>query len=128
MSKNRTTMAYRDMFIQNLKTIITLKSSGISDADIAERVGIPLREFLIIKDSDDYIKEKYSVAGDTFNNELEANFKAVMLAKLNKGDTTDAKWLMERTNSKFTEKKTIDMTMSIDDIIKMKAENKNDES
>lgn len=110
---------------QKLNIIIKLKSSGATDRDICRAIGLTMPFYLKSLENDEYIREKIESAEMTYTTELETRFKNEMEKKLMAGDTTDAKWYLERTKDKFKkndkleiEFKTIDQIIREKDMIK----------
>lgn len=105
--------------IQNLKLIILMKSSGATDRDVARQLDMQLNMYVNAVEGDEYLREKIGNAEMSYAVELEAKFKEVAYKKLEEGDTTDAKWYMERTIDKYKKTDKVDITIrSIDDIIR----------
>lgn len=117
------------MMMQNLKLIKILKSSGKTDREIAEALGIKITEFMKVLSEDDYIKEVYEKAQDKVVSEVEAKFVETMLAKLEAQDTADAKWYLEKTSGKYAKKEQITVTTkTIDDIVREKGNESSENS
>lgn len=109
----------KEKIIQNIKIIKIMKASGYKDSDIAKYLDMKTYEFLKIIGEDDYLTEVYGRASELLGAEIESKFLDNVVEKLDKGDTTDAKWTLERTNPKYTKKEQVDVNMrSIDDIIR----------
>jgi hypothetical protein len=109
----------KDVLIQNLRLMTIMKSVGRTDREICEAIGIEVKDFLEILDNDDYLREKYERAQDKVVTEVEEKFLLSVLLKLEDGETTDAKWLLERTSGKYQKNEKLEVTVrSIDDIIR----------
>lgn len=109
------------LMMQNLKLIKILKSSGKTDREIAEALGLKITEFTRVLSEDDYIKEVYDKAQEKVLSDIEAKFVQTMLAKLEANDTADAKWYLEKTSNKFAKKEQLTVTTkTIDDIVREK--------
>lgn len=105
--------------IQNLKTITIMRSSQYSDAKIAKFLGMTVKTFLQIIESDDYLRETYKNAADEVTSEIEAKFLEEVFKQLEVGLTKDAKWYLERTTDKYNKTEVHDVTVkSIDDVIR----------
>lgn len=116
-------MLARDTVIQNLKIIKTMKAVGRTDREIVEYLGIKMREFLDVLESDEYIREIYANAGDEYLKDLEEGFLLGVMQKIDEGKLDDAKWTLERLNPKYnkTEKVAVDIK-SIDELIRERAD------
>lgn len=109
----------KDRIIHNLKIIKIMKSVGYKDKEIADYVGLSVKEFVDIVFGDEYLREVYEHASEKLASDIERKFLENVTQQLEDGDNTDAKWLMERTNKKYTKKDAIDITLrSIDDVIR----------
>ena len=109
-----------DRILQNLKVIKAMKAAGYTDREIARYCGMNVTTFLKMINEDDYLKEVYENAQDKLTAEIEAKFLEKVMEKLEEGDTTDAKWVLERTTDKYNKKDKVDLSVkTIDDIIKM---------
>lgn len=109
----------QELVINKLKLIIALKSSGATDRDICRAIDITMPLYLRVLENDEYIREKIENAEMSYAMELETKFKAVTMKKLDEGDTTDAKWILERTVDKYKKTEKVDITVrTIDDIIR----------
>mgnify|MGYP000935008110 CR=1 FL=1 len=107
--------------IQNLRMITIMKSCNYTDKDIATYLGMNIKTFLEIIGSDAYLTELYEKSQERLASEIERQFLDKMLEKLDGGDTTDAKWVLERSNKRYQKKDIVDVTIkSIDDIIREK--------
>ena len=110
---------YMDRILQNLKVIKAMKASGYTDREIARYCGMNVTTFLKIISEDEYLKEVYENAQDKLTADIEAKFLEKVMEKLEGGDTTDAKWVLERTTDKYNKKDKVDLSVkTIDDIIK----------
>lgn len=109
------------LMMQNLKLIKILKSSGKTDREIAEALGLKITEFTRVLSEDNYIKEVYEKAQEKVLSDIESKFVQTMLAKLEANDTADAKWYLEKTSNKFAKKEQLTVTTkTIDDIVREK--------
>lgn len=108
-----------DLMLQNLKIIKIMKSCGHTDSEIASTIGVSLVDFLYELETDSYIKEVYEKAQEKLATDIETAFLDSVMKQLEKGKTEDAKWILERTNKKYTKKEQVDLNIkSIDDIIR----------
>ena len=108
-----------DLMLQNLKIIKIMKSCGHTDSEIANTIGVSLADFLYELETDSYIKEVYEKAQDKLATDIETAFLDNVMKQLEKGKTEDAKWILERTNKKYTKKEQVDLNVkTIDDIIR----------
>ena len=105
---------------QNLKVATIMKATGRTDSEIATYVGITTKEFLEIVENDNYLKEVFENASSKVTTEIEQKFLEKVLSKLDEGDTTDAKFFLERTTNKYSRKDNIAVTgeLSIDEVIR----------
>jgi len=105
---------------QNLKIATIMKATGRTDSEIATYVGITTKEFLEIVENDNYLKEVFENASSKVTTEIEQKFLEKVLSKLDEGDTTDAKFFLERTTNKYSRKDNIAVTgeLSIDEVIR----------
>lgn len=105
--------------VQNLKIVKAMKSAGQTDREIAERVGITVKELLEVIGSDNYLKEIYERAQEKVVAGIESKFIEVMEEKLGEGDTRDAKWYLERVSPKYQKKDNVMVSVkSIDEVIR----------
>lgn len=112
------TSAEINKVIQNVKIIKIMKSCGYRDADIAKYVNLSIKTFLNVIEGDEYLRDVYKNAQEILASDIEKKFIENMLASMENGDNTDAKWMMERTNPKYAKKDTIDLHVrSIDEVI-----------
>lgn len=96
-----------------------MKATGYKDREIADYVGISVKDFLTVIESDQYLKEVWEEAQEKLATDIERKFLENVLVQLDMGDNTDAKWLLERTHKKYNKKETLDVNIkSIDDIIR----------
>ena len=96
-----------------------MKSCAYSDSDIADYMGLGVKEFIDIIQGDEYLKGVYESAQEKLASDIEKKFLENVLTNLDNGDNTDAKWILERTSKKYTKKDTVDVNIrSIDDIIR----------
>ena len=96
-----------------------MKATGYTDREISDYVGVSVKDFLTVIESDQYLKEVWEQASEKLATEIEKKFLENVLLQLDMGDNTDAKWLLERTNKKYNKKDTLDVNIkSIDDIIR----------
>jgi hypothetical protein len=109
----------KNKIIQNLKIITIMKSTNYTDKEIADYVGVPIKDFLEIIAGDGYLNEVYQKAQEKLASEIEKKFLENTMAQLEEGDNTDAKWILERTHKKYQKKEQLDVSLtSIDDIIR----------
>lgn len=102
-----------------------MKSCKYTDKEIADFLGLSIRDFLDTVESDTYIKEVYEQAGEKVASEIESKFLTQVIEKLDSGDTLDAKWVLERTNSKYQKKEQLEINhKGIDEIIREKEDEK----
>ena len=110
---------YKNKIIQNIIVITIMKSTNFTDKEIADYVGVPIKDFLDIIAGDNYLNEVYQKAQEKLASEIEKKFLENTLAQLEGGDNTDAKWILERTHKKYQKKDQLDVSLtSIDDIIR----------
>ena len=109
---------------QNLKVATIMKATGRTDSEIATYCGITTTEFLEIVDNDAYLKEIFENASSKVATEIEQKFLEKVLSKLDDGDTTDAKFFLERTTHKYSRKDNIAVSgeLSIDEVIRNQGE------
>jgi len=108
-----------ERIIQNIKLIKIMKSCGQTDAEIAKYVGLSVREFLEAIDGDEYLKEIYAQASQKLATDIEREFLNNVMGQLERGENSDAKWLLERTNPKYAKKDQVEVNIrSIDDVIR----------
>lgn len=108
-----------EKIIQNIKIVKIMKSSKYTDKEIANYLGISVKDMIEAIESDDYIKEIYNQAQEKLANDIEKMFLENVVSQLEEGDTTDAKWLLERTTAKYSKKDQVEVNVkSIDDIIR----------
>lgn len=104
--------------MQNIKSITIMKSAGKSDKEIAQFINTDTATFLNCIESEPYLKEVYENASAKFASELEDKFLNKVMESLEEGDTTDAKWVLERTTQKYSKKETLNLNhKTIDEII-----------
>lgn len=105
---------------QNLKVATIMKATGRTDSEIATYCGISTKDFLEILENDNYLKEVFDNASSKVATEIEQKFLEKVLSKLDEGDTTDAKFFLERTTNKYSRKDNIAVTgeLTIDEIIR----------
>ena len=105
---------------QNLKVATIMKATGRTDSEIATYCGITTKEFLEIVENDGYLKAIFENAGSKVATEIEQKFLEKVLSKLDEGDTTDAKFFLERTTHKYSRKDNIAVSgeLSIDEVIR----------
>lgn len=116
-----------DKVIQNLKTVLIMKSCQYPDSEIAKQVGLTLKEFMDVIESDSYLKEKYENAEEKLVEQIEREFLDKVLTKLDDGETGDAKWVLERRSKKYQKKDVMEINVrTVDDIIR-EIEEKEDE-
>lgn len=109
----------KDKIVQNLKIIKIMKATGYKDKEIADYVGVSIKDFLTVIEGDQYLKEVWEEAQEKLATDIERKFLENVLTQLDMGDNTDAKWLLERTHKKYNKKDTLDVNIkSIDDIIR----------
>lgn len=108
-----------DKVVANLKIIKIMKSVGKKDKEIADYLGLKTTRFLEIIGSDDYLKQIYEDAQTHLASDIEKKFLENVFTQLDDGDNTDAKWVLERTTSKYqkTEKHDINIR-DIDSVIR----------
>jgi len=105
--------------VQNLKTIVVMKSCGKTDPEIAKQIGLTTIEFLNEIEEDSYLKECYDKAAEKVATDVEMAFLEVVFKKLEQGDTTDAKFVLERTNKRYQKRDVLDLNVkTIDDVIR----------
>jgi transcription elongation factor GreA-like protein len=108
-----------DKIIQNIKTITIMKSCGYTDREIADYVGMGVREFLEKVNGDEYLKEVYEKAGEKMASEIERGFLELVMRDLEEGKGENARFVLERTNRKYAKKEQVDVTIkTIDEIIR----------
>ena len=97
-----------------------MKATGRTDSEIATYCGISTKDFLEILENDNYLKEVFDNASSKVATEIEQKFLEKVLSKLDEGDTTDAKFFLERTTNKYSRKDNIAVTgeLTIDEIIR----------
>jgi len=105
--------------IQNLKIITIMKATGKTDKEVADYLGLKVKDFLEVIASDSYLTEVWEKAQDKLVSDIEQKFLENTLLQLEEGDNTDAKWILERTSKKYQKKDQLDVSVtSIDDIIR----------
>jgi len=108
-----------DNIIQNLKVIIIMKATNRTDKEIADYLGLKTKDLLEAIASDAYLTEVWEKAQDKLVSDIEQKFLENTLLRLEEGDNTDAKWILERTSKKYQKKDQVDVSItSIDDIIR----------
>ncbi len=106
-----------DKVQQNLKVVITKKSVGFTDKEIAKSLDMTTQQFLDTINSDEYLKDCYENASAKVAKEIEESFIENIKSQLATGDNTDAKWYLERTTAKYSKKEQLSLTTkSIDEI------------
>jgi hypothetical protein len=118
----------KTVVIQNLKIVKIMKSCNYTDHEIAKQLGIGVKEFLDIIESDAYLKEVYEKAQEKVATEIEQKFLENVMMQLDRGDNTDAKWVLERTNKRYQKREIVDMNIrTIDDVIRERTVDGEDE-
>lgn len=108
-----------DNIVQNLKIILAMKATNHTDKEIANYLKITTTELHEVIASDTYLSESWDKSAEKLANDIESKFIKNTLDQLDKGDNTDAKWILERTNPKYQKKDNINLNIkSIDEIIR----------
>lgn len=108
-----------DKIIQNLKGMILMKTSGATDRDVAEYIGMPIKTMLEKIEGDPYLKDKWENATERFITEVEQKFLENLVNEMEMGKMGNARWFLERRSEKYNKKETVDVNVtSIDEIIK----------
>lgn len=96
-----------------------MKSSGRTDREICEYLGISIKMYMDRLESDEYLRQMIENAEEKYQSEIEEKFKGEMEKKLDNGDTGDAKWFLERTNKKYQKNDKVELQVEgIDEVIR----------
>lgn len=96
-----------------------MKATGKTDKEVADYLGLKVKDFLEVIAGDAYLTEVWEKAQDKLVSDIEQKFLENTLLQLEEGDNTDAKWILERTSKKYQKKDQLDVSVtSIDDIIR----------
>ena len=109
----------KDKIVQNIKLLKIMKSCGYPDIQIAEALGVSVKELIDTVGEDDYIKGIYEAAQESLVTDIEKKFVENVLSALESGKNEDAKWLLERLSPKYAKKDQLDVNVrGIDEIIR----------